>query len=119
MVTTGAGVDLGDLAVDVELGALLDEDLGLFAQSLFADDGDVLRAVQQRGGRQLVAAYGLHGLRDGLQVLVGTLAEGDRLGAAGEGLHDIFGTGRARHFWERGRGGGSIASGSGKKDSFS
>jgi hypothetical protein len=35
----GAGVDLHHLAVDAELGALLDQGAGFFAQSLFADDG--------------------------------------------------------------------------------
>ncbi len=46
----GAGVDLGDLAVDAELGAFFDEDAGFFAEGLFADDGVLLRSG--RGGRR-------------------------------------------------------------------
>ena len=38
----GAGIDLHDLAADVELGALFHEDFGLFAEFVFADG---LRAV--------------------------------------------------------------------------
>ncbi len=77
----GAGVDLGDLAVDAELGALGDEGAGLFAQGLFADDGGLVGAVEERGGRQFVTADGLWRDGDGLDVGVGAAAEGDGLRA--------------------------------------
>ena len=82
----GAGVDLSDLAVDAELGALLDEGAGFGAQGFFADDGNLVGAVEQRGGRELVAADGLWGDGDLLEVCICATAEGDgvRLGAGGE-----------------------------------
>ena len=73
----GAGVDLSDLAVDAELGALFDEDAGLFAQCLLADDGLLVVAVEQRRGRQFVTANALGNDGDGLDVGVGAPAEGD------------------------------------------
>ena len=39
----GAGVDLDDLAADVELGAFFDQDAGFFAQFVFADGLRALR----------------------------------------------------------------------------
>ena len=94
----GAGVDLGDLAVDAELGALLDEGAGFVAEGLLADDGGLVGAVEQRGGRELVAADGLGRDGDGLDIGVGALAEGDGLGLCGRG----GGEGR----WRRPPGGG-------------
>ena len=81
----GAGVDLRDLAVDVELGALLDQDAGLFAQRLLADDGLLVAAIEQRRGRQLVAADALGDDGDGLDVGVGAPAEGDAVGCGAVG----------------------------------
>ena len=43
----GAGVDLGDGAVDAELGAFFDEDLGFFAQGFFADDRLLVGLVEE------------------------------------------------------------------------
>ncbi len=81
----GAGVDLGDLSVDAELGALLDEGAGFGAQGLLADDGDLVGAVEQRGGRELISADGLGGDGDLLDVGVCALAEGDGVGLGRRG----------------------------------
>ena len=75
----GAGIDLRDLAIDAELGALLHQGAGFVAQGLLADDGGFVGAVEQRGRRQFVTADGLGRDGDGLDVGVGALAEGDGL----------------------------------------
>src|ERR1035437_3068152 len=52
----GAGIDLDDLAANVELVAFFHQDAGLIAQLVLADGLGPLAGVEQRAGRQLEAA---------------------------------------------------------------
>ena len=52
----GAGVDLDDLAADIELGAFFDEDFGFFAQLVFTDGLRAFTGVEQGAGREFEAA---------------------------------------------------------------
>ena len=65
MVTTGPGLIWVDGAVDAELGALFNEDAGLFAELVFADLGVLFGLEEERAGGELVAADGLGGDDDG------------------------------------------------------
>ena len=53
------------MAIDAELGALFDERACFFAERVFADDGVLFTAIEQRDGRELVAADALRGHGDG------------------------------------------------------
>ena len=44
----GAGIDLHDLATDIELGAFFDEDLGFFAEFVFAHGLRAFACTEQR-----------------------------------------------------------------------
>ncbi len=109
----GAGIDLGDLAVDAELGAFLDQDPGFFAESFFADDGVLLGLVEERGGGELVAADGLGGDGDGFDVGVGAAAEGD--GVAGRGLGGWRAARRGGARWRAGQRAGGSGAGAGRR----
>ena len=76
----GAGVDLHHLAAHVELGALLHQDFGFFAQLVFAHGLRAFARTEQRARRQLEAAdvFGRDG--DGAQFGVGAIVNGDPVG---------------------------------------
>ncbi len=81
-----AGIDLRDLAGDVEFGALFDQYLCLFTQFVFANDLLIVGAVQQCAGRQAIAGDGPRRQRDGMRIGVGALADGDAAGVLGAGI---------------------------------
>ena len=85
----GAGVDLHDLAADIELAALFDQHLGFFAQLVFADGLRAFAGVEQRAGRQLEAADVLGRDGDGADVGIGALVDGD-VSAAGGGAEQAL-----------------------------
>ena len=73
----GAGIDLNDLAVDVELRAFFDEGLRGGAQLVFADGGGIVAAMEEGRRRQAKAGDGFGGDGDGADTGVGPLADGD------------------------------------------
>jgi hypothetical protein len=73
----GAGVDLDDLAADVELGAFLDQGAGFFAEFVFADGLGAFAGVEQGAGRQLEAADVLGRDGGGADFGVGAAVDGD------------------------------------------
>ena len=94
----GAGVDLRDLAVDVELGALLDQDAGLFAQRLFADDGRA-RRCDRAATRAAACSRGrswammVTGLMSASARLPKEMASAAAAGGAGAARRRLFGDG--------------------------
>ena len=86
VVTMGPGLIWVTWPLTPNSAHFCDQGAGLGAQGLFADDGDLVGAVEERGGRELVAADGLGRDGDLLEVGVGAAAEGDgvRLGEPGQ-----------------------------------
>ncbi len=78
-----AGIDLHDLAADVELGAFFDQDAGLFAEHVFADGERGFAGVEEGAGRQLESGDVLGGDGGGADFGVGAAVDGDGLGGRG------------------------------------
>ena len=76
----GAGVDVLDLAADVELGALFDEYAGFVAEIVFADNLGTGAGIEQGAGRELEAAdvFGSDG--NGAFVGIGAFVNGNAVG---------------------------------------
>ncbi len=72
-----AGIDLYYLAAHVELAALLNQDLGFFAQFVFADGLGSAAGVEQRAGRQLEPADVARSHRGGADIGVGAFVDGN------------------------------------------
>ena len=73
----GSGVDLDDLAADIELGAFFDQHAGLFAELVLADGLGAVAGVEQGAGRELEAADVFRGDGGGAEVGVGAAVNGD------------------------------------------
>src|ERR1700723_3378023 len=70
-------IDLRYLSIYAKLSGFLTQDSCLFPKRLFANDGVLFIAIEQRGGGQFVAAYALGHDHHGFDVRVGALPKRD------------------------------------------
>jgi len=77
-----SGVDLYNLAADIELGTFFDQNARLFAQQVFFDNQGSVAGIEQGAGRKLESAYGFGGHGSCSNLGIGTAMDGDWLGAS-------------------------------------